>query len=176
MLIVPLVVLNGLILSPAQAGTPKPGATCAILNESVVSNGYTYTCSRSGKKMVWSSGLAQVWKTGPQVVNGWSVLCSAGNSNLKDCQFNYYITNVSKVPRSYAGDLFALSSDGSIYQAVPTSRFTNGAGAGTLNPGETQSLARRFELPSGTKIVSLFKATSPQGSHIYEVPFAITIS
>ena len=41
---------------PANAASPKAGATCTKINQSQNVNGYKFTCLKSGKKLVWSSG------------------------------------------------------------------------------------------------------------------------
>lgn len=38
----------------------KPGTTCKILKQSVVSQGKTFTCVKAGKKLVWDKGVVQV--------------------------------------------------------------------------------------------------------------------
>jgi hypothetical protein len=41
---------------PANAASPKAGATCTKINQTQNVNGYKFTCLKSGKKLVWSSG------------------------------------------------------------------------------------------------------------------------
>jgi hypothetical protein len=43
-------------LSPA-AGAVKPGDTCKKSGQTTSSNGFKYTCVKSGKKLVWSKGV-----------------------------------------------------------------------------------------------------------------------
>ena len=38
---------------PANAASPKAGATCTKINQSQNVNGYKFTCLKSGKKLVW---------------------------------------------------------------------------------------------------------------------------
>lgn len=52
---------------PAIAATPpKTGASCAKLGITRNSNGKTFTCIKSGKKLVWNKGIA-IKKAAPQV-------------------------------------------------------------------------------------------------------------
>ena len=44
------------ILNPASAAV-KGGTTCTKLNQRTNSGGYTYTCIKSGKKLVWNKGV-----------------------------------------------------------------------------------------------------------------------
>jgi hypothetical protein len=44
----------------AEASTIKAGTTCTKLNQKITSAGYTYTCIKSGKKLVWSKGVKAV--------------------------------------------------------------------------------------------------------------------
>ncbi len=44
---------------PASAAI-KTGATCKTKGQVKTASGYTYTCSKSGKKLVWSKGVAAV--------------------------------------------------------------------------------------------------------------------
>lgn len=42
-----------MIQAPADAAAPKAGAPCSKANQSQISNGVKYTCSKSGKKLLW---------------------------------------------------------------------------------------------------------------------------
>ena len=44
----------------AEASTIKAGTTCTKLNQKITSAGYSYTCMKSGKKLVWSKGVKVV--------------------------------------------------------------------------------------------------------------------
>ena len=50
-------IATGLAVAQVEAATPKAGTTCTKLNQAQVSGGYTYTCIKSGKKLVWSKGV-----------------------------------------------------------------------------------------------------------------------
>lgn len=43
--------------SPISSAAVKAGGTCTKLNTTTISNGYKYTCIKSGKKLVWSKGV-----------------------------------------------------------------------------------------------------------------------
>lgn len=49
------------------ANSPKAGGTCSKLNQTVLVNGYSYTCQKSGKKLVWSRGV-KVMAPAPQPI------------------------------------------------------------------------------------------------------------
>lgn len=51
-----MALLGALLLNPASAAV-KAGTTCTKLNQKTSSAGYTYTCIKSGKKLVWSKGV-----------------------------------------------------------------------------------------------------------------------
>jgi hypothetical protein len=46
-----------MVVTSAEAVAPKPGGPCPKLNQIQVSGGFTYTCIKSGKKLVWSKGI-----------------------------------------------------------------------------------------------------------------------
>jgi len=50
-------IVTGLFIASAEAVAPKPGAVCTKLNQTQVAGGYTYTCIKAGKKLIWSQGL-----------------------------------------------------------------------------------------------------------------------
>ena len=52
------VLLVGTILNAPAFAAIKAGTTCTKLNQVSVSAGYKYTCIKSGKKLVWSKGVA----------------------------------------------------------------------------------------------------------------------
>ena len=54
-----MVLLGALLLNPASAAV-KAGTSCTKLNQKTTSAGYTYTCIKSGKKLVWSKGVKVV--------------------------------------------------------------------------------------------------------------------
>ncbi|NBV66702.1 MAG: hypothetical protein EBR75_06525, partial [Actinobacteria bacterium] len=49
-------------LSVATAAV-KPGGACSKLKATTISNGYKYTCIKSGKKLVWNKGVKVVKAT-----------------------------------------------------------------------------------------------------------------
>jgi len=61
-------------VSPAQAAAPKPGAACKTLGQKIVSGKLTYTCTKSGSKLIWSKGyklpLRVITKTLPAAISG----------------------------------------------------------------------------------------------------------
>lgn len=61
-------------VSPSQAAAPKPGTVCKTLGQKVVSAKLTYTCTKSGTKLIWSKGyrlpLRLITKTLPAAVAG----------------------------------------------------------------------------------------------------------
>ena len=48
---------GGLFLYSADASTPKAGGICQSLNQVATYAGYTYKCTKSGKKLLWSKGI-----------------------------------------------------------------------------------------------------------------------
>ena len=48
---------SSLLSIEAQAASPKTGLRCSKLNQTVTSSGFTYTCMKVGKKLVWSKGV-----------------------------------------------------------------------------------------------------------------------
>jgi hypothetical protein len=57
-LVLPFLILSTLIATPASAAV-KAGATCSKLGKTAVTGGKTFTCIKSGKKLVWNKGVAQ---------------------------------------------------------------------------------------------------------------------
>ena len=45
-------------LPSSQASTPKPGSSCSKVGLTSISSGKKFTCIKSGKRLVWSKGLA----------------------------------------------------------------------------------------------------------------------
>ena len=45
-------------VSAISAQKITPGSTCKVLNQKVVNQNKTYTCIKSGKKLVWNKGVA----------------------------------------------------------------------------------------------------------------------
>jgi hypothetical protein len=60
--------------SPTQAAAPKPGTACKTLGQKIVSGTLTYTCTKSGSKLIWSKGyklpLRVITKTFPAAISG----------------------------------------------------------------------------------------------------------
>ena len=55
----PIIVIFSLIpVSALAAQKITPGSTCKVLNQKVVYQSKTYTCIKSGKKLVWNKGVA----------------------------------------------------------------------------------------------------------------------
>jgi len=54
-----LLIAIGLIvaITPANAAAPKPGTACKQDGQQVTASSMVYTCSMSGKKLVWSKGV-----------------------------------------------------------------------------------------------------------------------
>ena len=54
-----LLIAIGLIvaIAPANAAAPKPGTACKQDGQQVTASSLVYTCSMSGKKLVWSKGV-----------------------------------------------------------------------------------------------------------------------
>ena len=48
------------LIPVAAVSAPKvtPGSTCKILSQKVIYLNKTYTCIKSGKKLIWSRGVA----------------------------------------------------------------------------------------------------------------------
>ena len=51
------VVLTLVPLVAFSAQKITPGSTCKVLNQKVVYNSKSYTCIKSGKKLVWNKGV-----------------------------------------------------------------------------------------------------------------------
>jgi len=47
-------------ITPAAAENVIPSSACKVWNQKVVSQDKTYTCMKSGKKLIWSKGVAVV--------------------------------------------------------------------------------------------------------------------
>ena len=54
------ILLLSLLSGVANAATPKAGATCSKAGTTATSNGFKYTCIKSGKKLVWDKGVKVV--------------------------------------------------------------------------------------------------------------------
>lgn len=50
-------VIGASISVVANAAAPRAGASCSKLNQSQTANGFKYKCIKTGKKLVWSSGV-----------------------------------------------------------------------------------------------------------------------
>jgi M6 family metalloprotease-like protein len=61
-----------LVLAPisSDAATPKTGASCAKAGVVAVSSGYKYTCTKSGKKLVWGAGQKIASPTPKPIASG----------------------------------------------------------------------------------------------------------
>jgi hypothetical protein len=57
--VVAIALIGGAVATPATAAI-KAGSACTKLNQKMTSAGYTYTCIKSGKKLVWSKGVKVV--------------------------------------------------------------------------------------------------------------------
>lgn len=53
-----IAVLPFIVIADAQAATPKPGSICKKFGVIQKANGLLFTCVKSGKKLVWSKGVA----------------------------------------------------------------------------------------------------------------------
>ena len=54
----PIIVIFSLIpVSALAAQKITPGSTCKVLNQKVVYQNKTYTCTKSGKKLIWNKGV-----------------------------------------------------------------------------------------------------------------------
>ena len=63
-----LLVALTLTLIPITAFSAQkitPGSTCKVLNQKVVYQNKTYTCIKSGKKLIWNQGVVQVKPAAP---------------------------------------------------------------------------------------------------------------
>ena len=69
-----VLVAMGATAPPTQAAAPKPGTACKTLGQKIVSGKLTYTCTKSGTKLVWSRGyklpLRVLTKTLPAAISG----------------------------------------------------------------------------------------------------------
>jgi hypothetical protein len=55
-----LLIALALTLIPVSAISAQkitPGSTCKVLNQKIVYQSKTYTCTKSGKKLVWNKGV-----------------------------------------------------------------------------------------------------------------------
>jgi len=61
-----VLVLAAALISPVQsfAAAPKAGATCTKVGSTAIASGKTFTCVKSGKKMVWDKGTVVAKPTG----------------------------------------------------------------------------------------------------------------
>jgi hypothetical protein len=51
-----LVLASCVLTGQARAASPKTGVACSHLNQKITSAGFTYTCVKTGKKLVWGPG------------------------------------------------------------------------------------------------------------------------
>lgn len=69
-----MLIVLGAMVAPSQAAAPKPGIACKTLGQKIVSAKLTYTCTKSGTKLVWSKGynlpLRVLTKTLPAAFSG----------------------------------------------------------------------------------------------------------
>ena len=86
-LIISSFIALSLISTPtsANAAAPKAGTKCTMSGQQVTSNNLTFTCTKSGKNLVWSKGVknnssksAQASGGGPSVTEGF--LCDPGKA------------------------------------------------------------------------------------------------
>jgi hypothetical protein len=62
--VLPPVIALVLVATMAQAATaPKPGSVCKKVGQSITISSKKYTCVKSGKKLLWSKGVAVVKPT-----------------------------------------------------------------------------------------------------------------
>jgi hypothetical protein len=59
-LVAVVVFLSSFLAYAVEAAAAKAGTSCAKLNQKTTSAGYTYTCMKLGKKLVWSKGVKVV--------------------------------------------------------------------------------------------------------------------
>jgi hypothetical protein len=52
-----IVILSLIPVSALSAQKITPGSTCKVLNQKVVYQSKTYTCIKSGKKLIWNKGI-----------------------------------------------------------------------------------------------------------------------
>lgn len=68
------VAVLGMTVAPSQAAAPKPGTACKTLGQKIVSSKLTYTCTKSGSRLIWSKGyklpLRVITKTLPAATSG----------------------------------------------------------------------------------------------------------
>jgi len=60
-----VIALIGSSTSVTASAAVKAGGTCTKVKTTTISNGYKYTCVKSGKKLVWSKGVKVVAKPTP---------------------------------------------------------------------------------------------------------------
>ena len=65
-------------ITAAAAENVTPSTACKVLNQKVVSQDKTYTCMKSGKKLMWNKGVAVVKP--PQVSTQTSSQAAAASS------------------------------------------------------------------------------------------------
>lgn len=82
-----------LTLTPVMASSTTkvtPGATCKIFQQKVTYQNKTYTCIRSGKKLVWNKGVANVLATTATTITSTigtsTLLDSTGYLNVANCK------------------------------------------------------------------------------------------
>lgn len=110
-------------LTPANAAAPKPGAACKQDGQLVTASNLVYTCSMSGKKLVWSKGVKK----------------SSGNSTSNNTNSGAVIEGVlcdiskNSSGRSSAGAALVCTkgSDGKYSWRPPQTGGGTGTGSGS---------------------------------------------
>lgn len=63
-----LIVVLGTTVAPSVAAAPKPGTSCKTLGQKIVAGKLTYTCTKSGSKLMWSKGTKLPLRVTTQVL------------------------------------------------------------------------------------------------------------
>jgi M6 family metalloprotease-like protein len=117
------VITSGMLVTSAEASAPKTGAPCAKLNQTASSAGYTYTCIKSGKKIVWSKGVkvvAPVRVNPPSpsptstTVTAQSTVNPADSSNVGPCQLRQPQSNYFGTGFGFPRSSFRLKNSGNV--------------------------------------------------------------
>ena len=94
------VLLLSLLTGVANAAAPKAGATCTSAGTTATSNGFKYTCIKSGKKLVWDKGVKVVTPT-PAVTPSPTALVplTLPAAQTGSITFANAVTNYAQIPQ-----------------------------------------------------------------------------
>ena len=115
-----------------------------------------------------------------QSVDCYDSFFDKGPGDYVTCEFQILVTNVNHRPYDLAGNFYFIV-DGDIYVAIRSATnnsYHQGAALEplTFNPNDSQYWKVTASVPYGSIVTDVFLADSPDGIHLFDVPFAIKLA